>query len=449
MAATFPLSDSRLATCRDSARRSRDSVALLAASFLHHSLRLTNVLYLATLGIMLFRPPDVSLYALDRIAFLLLALMSGLRVCLTRVGIRKIFSAVSLPMMALASLAVAGALHVDYNPQTWSLVAAKFIVPYALYHVAQITFAQRDGTAGLEKFLFWVLAYLNFIAIAFLVGARGLIFPRFILDEGLAIHLDRARGPFLQAVANGVTLNLLGVLALNAYRRGVLRRRWAALLLIPLPLAILATMTRTVWISFAGSALVLLGFSSSRRVRRACMAVLMAGGLGLLLFLASGAKRAALQDRVEERGPVEIRLAVYKAGWQMFLERPISGWGVNQMPAELAHRMTDYHLQSFWVHNSYLEILVEHGLLGLALYLWIFAALFRVGRKCSRGASWFPYADDGFRLFWRVMLGVYLLNATFVVMNYQFVNGLLFTIAGIMAAQQRQLGRSQDRLVLN
>jgi hypothetical protein len=35
------------------------------------------------------------------------------------------------------------------------------------------------------------------------------------------------------------------------------------------------------------------------------------------------------------------------------------------------------------------------------------------------------------------MLGVYLLNACFVVMNYQFVNGLLFTFAGILATQNR------------
>ena len=33
------------------------------------------------------------------------------------------------------------------------------------------------------------------------------------------------------------------------------------------------------------------------------------------------------------------------------------------------------------------------------------------------------------------MLVVYLLNGSAVVMNYQFVNGFLFTIAGILSAQ--------------
>jgi len=33
---------------------------------------------------------------------------------------------------------------------------------------------------------------------------------------------------------------------------------------------------------------------------------------------------------------------------------------------------------------------------------------------------------------------VFILNASFVVMNYQFVSGLLFTLAGILAAQNRR-----------
>ena len=80
-----------------------------------------------------------------------------------------------------------------------------------------------------------------------------MIFPRFILDPSLGIYTDRARGPFLQAVANGVTLNMLGLIALAAIARGRLRGALAAIFLAALPLAILATKTRSVWISFAGS----------------------------------------------------------------------------------------------------------------------------------------------------------------------------------------------------
>jgi O-antigen ligase len=300
-----------------------------------------------------------------------------------------------------------------------------------------VVFDNEAAQRQFETFTLIVLAYLCFVSIAFLVGATALIFPRYILDEGLGIHADRARGPFLQAVANGVTLNMLGLLALDAFRRRRLRGWTAGWLLMSLPLAILATLTRAVWISFAGSIVLVWRRTSSQRLRRVSRQLMLAGVVALIGVLAFAVMRTTLQDRAEERGPVEIRLAVYQAGWQMFLERPFSGWGVNQMPPELAHRMSDYHLQAFWPHNTYLEILVEHGIAGLALYGWLIVGLFRLGR-CPAGARESSILDGEFRKMWPVLVGVYLLNATFVVMNYQFVNGLLFTLAGMLAAQNRK-----------
>ena len=122
----------------------------------------------------------------------------------------------------------------------------------------------------------WCWRYLSFTAIAFLSGAHSLIFPRFILDESLGFHADRARGPLLQAVANGVTLNILGLLALHAYQRGSVRGVKIAVLLASVPIAILATMTRAVWLSFAGTVIVLIFLSENRALRRACL------GLGLI-----------------------------------------------------------------------------------------------------------------------------------------------------------------------
>ena len=54
------------------------------------------------------------------------------------------------------------------------------------------------------------------------------------------------------------------------------------------------------------------------------------------------------------------------------------------------------------------------------------------------------FTDDGFRKIWPILLGVYLMNASFVVMNYQFVNGLLFTLAGMLAAQNRRAFEFQE-----
>jgi putative inorganic carbon (HCO3(-)) transporter len=289
-----------------------------------------------------------------------------------------------------------------------------------------------------EIFALVVLAYLCFTAIAFLVGAKSLIFPRFILDESLGYHVDRARGPLLQAVANGVSLNMLGVLALHAMLRGRIRGMKAAILLAALPVAILATMTRAVWLSFAASMGILIFRSHNRRLRRICVAVAMVGTMGLLITLSFDDQRRALTERLKESGPLDFREAVYAGGWQMFLEKPFTGWGVNQMPAELARHVSGYKEKELYPHNTYLELLVEHGIAGLALYAWLMWEILRLGRGLVPKAERNGLLNWQFHAMWPVLLGIYWVNAALVVMNYQFVNGLLFTMAGMLAAQARR-----------
>ena len=455
------------------------------------------LLFLATLTVMLLRPPDLQFYGLDRVAFVLLVMVAVLRASIVRQPMWKI-RGVTLPMLGLLSLAFFSIVTQPFEAQSYSLVAAKFVVPFGLFYASMLVFSKPASLRWLETFALVVLAYLSFIAIAFLIGAKALIFPAFILDEGLGIHADRARGPFLQAVANGLTLNMLGLIALDSFRRGRLRGIWAIALLGALPVAILATRTRAVWLSFSLAIVVVCFRTASRKLRRACLCIGAMSSAVLVVVFSTADLRTSLEDRASERGPVEIRLAVYQAGWQMFLERPISGWGMNQMPAELASRMRDYRLKAFPVHNTYLEILVEHGIVGLGLYLWLVVGLFRIGHRAAVGqeqcagnipvesgiaeddsseqvvnrefreldgrASNFPddfpdrsfpdrtfpdrhFPDQEFRKIWPILLGVYLLNATFVVMNYQFVNGLLFTLAGVLAAQNRRAVAAQEYLL--
>ena len=394
-------------------------------------------LFLAALAAMLLRHPDVPFYEIDRVAFLLLVLGVAGRAVVRRQRL-LVAERATWPMVGLTFLAVASVIGQPFDNQTWCLLAAKFFVPFALFHVAGRVFREERRLRQFELFALVVLAYLCFTSIAFLVGARSLIFPRFILDESLGYHADRARGPLLQAVANGVSLNLLGLLALHSFLRGRTRGLKAVVLLAALPVAILATMTRAVWLSFAVSIGVLIFLSHNRRLRRICVGVTIIGALGLLVALSFDDQRRALMDRLHESGPLDFREAVYAGGWQMFLEKPITGWGVNQMPAELARHVSGYKEKELYPHNTYLEILVEHGIFGFALYAWLMWEIFRLGRGPVPRTERNGFLNWQFHAMWPVLLGVYWVNAAVVVMNYQFVNGLLFTMAGMLAAQQRR-----------
>jgi len=413
----------------------------IAASPLQVLMAAPTPLFLLTLTAMLLRHPDVPFYPIDRVAFGLLLLAVAGRAMIARD--RLFIERATWPMIGLALMALVSVAGQPFDNEAASVLAAKVIVPFTLFHLAGLVFDRERRLRRFEIFAVVVLAYLTFTAIAFLLGANWLIFPRFILDESVGIHADRARGPMLQAVANGVSINLLGLLALHAWRRGSMRGAKAVLLLASVPIAILATMTRAVWLSFAGTVVVLVFRSKSCTRRRVCVAFVLLVGVALAALVSSSKLGEALSDRFEERGPVDYRQAVLAGGWQMFLERPLLGWGFHQMPAELARCVRAYDEKVLYPHNTYLELLVEEGLVGLGLYLWLMWELLRLGRAAIPAAEHDGFLNLQFHRLWPVLLAVYWLNAAFVVMNYQFVNGLLFTLAGMLAAQQRRAESAQ------
>ena len=397
-----------------------------------------HLLFVATLALMLFHSPDAPVPPYDRFALGILVFVVLLRVCVLREGFH-LGAPITAPLFSLLLLALSDVLMQPYKAETWSVFAAEWVVPFVLYVLAARIFDDEIGIREFEIFALLVFAYLSLTSIFFLIGAKALIFPRFILDESVGIHFDRARGPFLQAVANGVALNLLGLIALDSFRRRRLRGIFAAGLLAGFPLAILATKTRAVWLSFAVSIMALPFFCLNRRLRRACIGMIVCGAFGLLAFNAFTDHPRSLKERLEENGPVKFRTAIYQAGWEMFLKKPVRGWGAAAMQVELSRRIGDFQQEKYYFHNTYLEILVQYGLIGLGLFLWVVIDLFRVGRRakgiCSQHGS---FLDEEFRSLWPVLVMVYLLNASFVVMNYQFVNGLLFTVAGMLNAQNQQ-----------
>ncbi len=134
---------------------------------------------------------------------------------------------------------------------------------------------------------------------------------------------------------------------------------------------------------------------------------------------------------------MDFRTEIYQAGWQMFMEKPLLGWGADSsVQSEVARRISDFHPDYYVFHNTFLELAVGRGLVGLGLYAWLILCLFRLGRPPTSGVNGpAHFMDREFRKLWPIVLGAYLINASAVVMNYQFVNGLVFTVAGILAAQ--------------
>ncbi len=397
-----------------------------------------TTLFLMALLAMLFWHPDVPFHEVNRLTLglLVLAVCSGAVVAKQSVSV---IDRASWPMICLTLVILLSLIGRPLDADTWGILGAKYLVPFLMFHLAKTVFSEEKQFRQFEVLLFIVLVYLSFTSIVFLLGARSLVFPQFILDPGLGYHAERARGPFLQPVANGVSLNLLGLLIWHAYRRGSVNGAKTITVLASVPLAILATLTRAVWLSFAGSVIAILFQSKNRRLRLGFASIILAGATALGVVASTTSLGNVLSNRLEESSPVDYRMAVYAGGWHMFLDRPFRGWGFHQMPAELPRYVSEFRDKVLYPHNTYLEVLVENGLLGFALYAWMMWELWRLGKSPIPSDEKSGFLDTNFHRLWPILLIVYWVNAAVVVMSYQFVNALMFTLAGILAGQRQRV----------
>ncbi|HKW16058.1 MAG TPA: O-antigen ligase family protein [Terriglobales bacterium] len=430
------MSAARLTTTPD-LREVSTQLGVFPFRILHWWLNLPVLTFLIALAAMLFRPPDLKSLPIDRIAFLAMIVLVCLRLLL-RCDTLRTYSA-TWPLLALLFLGLLSAFTQPYDPQVWSVFVAKYAVPFVCFHIAGMVFRDEVSRRRLEYFLLTALIYLSVISIFSLLNASSLIVPRFITDPGIGIHADRARGPFLQAVANGVCLALLGLLALDSFRRRHLNRAVGVFLFFAVPVALLATKTRAVWLAAVLAVLLLLWFGSALRVRRVALALCIAAAVlgGTLRIYQT--QTDSLAERLLDRSPVDFRTEMYSAGWQMFTEKPLLGWGTEwDIQPEVEKRVSSFRPEYYVFHNTFLELAVERGLLGVGLYAWLMMCLLRLHNSNPdlREADG-PFAGPYFRTLWPLLLLVYLINASAVVMNYQFVNALIFTIAGILAANSK------------
>src|SRR5579884_3804557 len=107
------------------------------------------VLLLATLGLMLFHPMDSPVQSYDRLLFGLLTVIGFLQVCLSREPF-QLAGPVTWPMLGLLMLAFADVLREPYKAETWSVFAAKWLIPFVFFLIASRVFENSDDLRKLE-----------------------------------------------------------------------------------------------------------------------------------------------------------------------------------------------------------------------------------------------------------------------------------------------------------
>lgn len=389
---------------------------------------------------------------------------------------RKPWTATEWLLAMLVLLLTASTFATDWQATgvgatpVWRLVGG-YLVPATLFLAAR---QARLDEFGLRRLL-WCLAvfgiYLSLTAMAELGGQWSLVYPRYIANPRLGLHFGRARGPMLNSVSLGLYLCAALAAALVLALRGGRRTRLAAAALLPLfATGLYGTYTRSVWLGAALAVFLIIGLALRGRMRVA----VLGGMISLSLFGALSKLDSLLNLNREgsttlSRLSADMRASFAYVSWQMFLDRPVLGYGFGQFPraklAYLADRSTELNLESirgYVHHNTFLSLLVETGFVGLGLFVvlllrwWCHAwRLARAGpgeagagharandASGQRGAS--PYSTHGawvqaHGLFTVGLLVAWLPQLLFHEMSYTATdNALVFFVAGLCCGHARR-----------
>jgi O-antigen ligase len=342
-------------------------------------------------------------------------------------------------LLAAATFATASSIAAN----TFAVSSARFalldrfgVVPFLMFCLAPLVFGSDRQRRFLLGVLIAVGAYIGIVNFFEGVGLNSLVVPHYIVDPNVGLHFGRARGPFVEAVADGLSLYMCAVAAaigLTVWRKPWIRVVCGTVIVLG-ALGILFTLTRAVWIgSVAGT---LAAMIAMPRARRYIVPAVVVGAIGVIAALALvPGLSAKADDRINQKSPVWDRYNTNHAAVRMVEARPIFGFGwqtfVDKGP-EFMRQTDSYPLTGagLEVHNVFLSHLAELGIVGTAL--WCVALFGAVGGAIVRRGPPELYP-------WRIgLLAVFicfLIVGNLGPLSYPFPNLLLWTWAGIAGAE--------------
>jgi putative inorganic carbon (hco3(-)) transporter len=311
-------------------------------------------------------------------------------------------------MYAIVSAVAAGTFTSENG--FLSLVDKLGAAPYLMFLVAPAVFAGERERNLLLGTLIGIGAYLGFTAIFESLGPHALVFPHYIVNIDTELPGHRAGGPFGSSLSEGFSTFACAVASMIAFIKwqGQRKRYFAAVVGIVCVFGCFLTLERGVWIA-ALTGLVIASMAT-RQGRYLLVPGLCAGALligGALVLSPSLSQKASF--RVEDQSSVWDRLNMTAAGLRMVDAKPLFGFGWSTYPTKSLpyfRETADYPMNGFStpavckplgcspevqepLHDTYLSLAVELGLVGAFLWLSSFAwgmgmGIFSIGPQALR-----------------------------------------------------------------
>lgn len=375
-------------------------------------------------------------FPLDRL-FLLAGVLSmivgGRRYLADRSLVVRPIHVLLVVVAAWATMSAIGAGTLTSHNGFYALLDRLGIVPFLGFILAPLLFGDARRRRMLVVTLVVLGAYLSITAIMEVGGLLRHVEPAYIRNPLLGIHFGRARGPFLEAEADGLAMIMCGVGAAIGVSTFTGRRARIASAAVVLTCSVGAifTLTRSIWIGAALAALIgLVAHPRTRKWTPLIVATLAAVVAGIVFTVP--ALHHKVVSRAESASPVWDRQNTDLAALRAAEAHPLFGigWETFQTKGGSYLRQGNYPLTGLGleVHNVLLSHAAELGLPGAILWLWALLS--------ALGGGIFRRGPPEMRA-WRIGLlciGVpFLVVANLSPLSYPFPNFLLWLWAGVAA----------------
>ena len=309
----------------------------------------------------------------------------------------------------------------------------RIVVPFVLFALAPVVFAREEERHLFLRAFVVVGLYLGVTAVLEMVGAAALVFPRYVMDPEVGILFGRARGPQVQAEANGLVL--AACLYFSVLSAGRSRGIWRAVSIasaVICALGVLLTLTRSIWIGTVLGSLVVIVMVPALRRRIVVLAAGAVATMGCVLLAVPGLTTILINRLTTERS-VYDRQNTNAAALRAIAEHPIDGIGwMNFIDQSIfwVRQADDYPITNvdIEVHNVVLSRATELGLVGAAL--WVACVLAGPALAVLRP----PRAVDleGWRLVFVGYACVWFVCILVSPVPYVLPNNLLWVLGGML-----------------
>ena len=341
------------------------------------------------------RPPGIFDITIERILFALVLLILAVGILSGAVDFSKniitevfmlLFIIICLASMLRYGFRAAGPeLPPPWTlPAPWNIFINGYLFPFCVFLYAKNYLLSERSIIFVFKALFFLGVYLSIIAFFEFFNLRQFVFPRYINIPEIWLHLERARGPFLNAAYNGMAIIFGFVCGVHLVSRTQGFQKFAYIVSLSLFFpAVFFTQTRSIYLSFLLVLVVLLIFYKTSLPKWKLFALPIAFCLIFFLMfsprLTSSERRAGGVYQVVE---VRERILLIQRSVLMIADNPFLGVGLAQfIPASLQRYKGRVPIPGATIehvmHSHILGMLVELGIIGTAIYLVITVAVLR------------------------------------------------------------------------